>query len=132
MTATRIYLGLSVLIWLPYGLYLVFEPGYLAEAAGVVGTTPTGTTELRAMYGGLQAAVGVFAGFALLRPGHAPKVLLSVAFLAGGLFGARLLGLLLDGGGSTYTLGALGFEGLYTAASIALYRRDGGTPPGSA
>ena len=123
MTAARIYLGLSILIWLPYGLYLIFEPGYLADAAGVVGMTATGKTELRAMYGGLQASIGVFASFALLHPRHTSKVCLSVAFLAGGLFSARLLGLLLDGGGSAYTYGALSFEGIYTAVSIALYRR---------
>ena len=126
MTASRVYLGLSVLIWLPYGLYLIFEPGYLAEAAGVLATTPTGTTELRAMYGGLQGAIGVFAGFALMRPALARSVYVAVAFLAGGLFSARLLGLLMDGGGTGYTYGALGFEAVYTLVSIALFRRSGG------
>ncbi len=124
MTASRVYLGLSVLLWLPYGLYLIFDPSYLADAAGVVATTPTGSTELRAMYGGLQAAIGVFAGLALFRPVHAPKVYLAVAFLAGGLFSARLLGLLIDGGGGGYTYGALGFEAVYTVVSIVMNRRS--------
>ena len=33
----------------------------LAGAGGVEATTPTGTTEIRAMYGGLQAAIGLLA-----------------------------------------------------------------------
>ena len=49
--AARIFLALSALVWLLYGLYCLLVPGSLAEAAGVAATTPTGTTELRAMYG---------------------------------------------------------------------------------
>jgi hypothetical protein len=56
--AARIFLGLSALIWLPYGLLCFFQPAGLAESAGVTFTNATGATELRAMYGGLQAAIG--------------------------------------------------------------------------
>jgi hypothetical protein len=66
--ATRIFLVVSGLIWVPYGLYCFFQPGSLAEAAGVAFMSPTGETELRAMYGGLQAAVGTVAFAGALRP----------------------------------------------------------------
>ena len=60
----RIFLGLSALLWLAFGIGYFFVPGYLAgeDYAGVVAATATGKTELRAMYGGLElpaAAVDV-------------------------------------------------------------------------
>ena len=64
----RGFLIFSAIIWLPYGLYCFFQPGSLAEAAGVVATIPTATTELRAMYGGLQMAIGALALVSLARP----------------------------------------------------------------
>ena len=74
--ATRIFLLLSALLWLPYGIYCWLHPSALAEAAGVAFQSPTGSTELRAMYGGLQAALGfeftsAVIAFALLK--HSPK-----------------------------------------------------------
>ena len=54
----RIFLLVSTLVWLPYGIYCFFAPGFLAGAAGVAALSPTGRTELRAMYGGLQAGIG--------------------------------------------------------------------------
>jgi hypothetical protein len=51
----RIFFALTALVWLPYGIFCFFQPGYLAQAAGVTATSATGTIELRAMYGGLQA-----------------------------------------------------------------------------
>ena len=122
MTGTRIYLMLSVLLWLPYGLFCVFQPGYLSEAAGVVGSTPTGTTEIRAMYGGLQAGIGVMCGFALLRPNFAQPALTALCFLVGGLFLARLTGFVIDGSGSQYTYGTLVFESSYAIAAGWLAR----------
>ena len=64
----RIFLALSGLVWFPYGVYLFFQPGYLADAAGIVSTTATGNIELRAMYGGLQAGIGALAFAGALRP----------------------------------------------------------------
>ena len=109
----------SALIWLPYGLYCFFQPGVLAEAAGVVATTATGTTELRAMYGGLQTAIGALALAALVKPRLASGTLLSLVFLTGGLASARLLGFLMDGGWSSYTAGGLAFE--ISSCGLALY-----------
>ena len=67
MDRTRIFLAANVLLWLPYGLYCLAAPGFLAETAGVAATTPTGSTELRAMYGGLQATIGALSLAACLR-----------------------------------------------------------------
>ncbi len=121
--ATRIFLGLSALLWLPYGLYCFFAPASLAEAAGVVGSTATGTTELRAMYGGLQTALGLLLGLAAMRASLVRPALLAVAFATGGLGIARLFGLLLDGGLSSYTAMGLGFEFTSAAIAVALLRR---------
>ena len=116
--ATRIFLALSALLWLPYGVYCFAQPGSLAEAAGVAFQSPTGSTELRAMYGGLQIAIGALAGLAALRSALARSALLAIAFLTAGLGSARLLGVALDGGFSSYTAMGLGFE--FTSAVVAL------------
>jgi hypothetical protein len=122
VTGTRILLILSVLIWLPYGLYCTFVPGYLSEAAGVVGATPTGITEIRAMYGGLEAGVGAMCLFALLRPNFARSALIAVCFLTGGLFLARVIGFALDDSGSSYTYATLVFESSYALIAGVLAR----------
>ncbi len=108
--ATRVFLVLSVIVWLPYGLWCLLQPGFLEGAAGIASSTPTGSTELRAMYGGLQAAIGALALAALLRPGLVRPAVVALVFLPAGLFLGRLAGVTLDGGLSGYTAGALGFE----------------------
>ena len=117
--AVRVFLGLQALIWLPYGIFCFFQPGFLGGEgmAGVVAGTATGSTELRAMYGGLQAAIGALAGLALLRPGLVRPALVTIAFLTTGLAAARLSGAALDGAFSSYTLAGLGFE--VVSASLA-------------
>jgi hypothetical protein len=122
--ATRIFLVLSALLWLPYGVYCFAQPGSLAEAAGVAFQSPTGSTELRAMYGGLQIAIGALAGLAAWRAALARSALLAIAFLTAGLGSARLLGVALDGGLSSYTAMGLGFEFTSSAVAIALLSRS--------
>ena len=120
----------SAIIWLPYGVYCFFQPGALAEAAGVVGTSPTGTTELRAMYGGVQMAIGALALAAVFKPRLASGTLLTLVFVTGGLASTRLVGALIDDGFSGYTGGALGFEiVLCVLALIALGRSRPGPVP---
>ena len=120
---TKIFLALSTLVWLPYGLYCLFRPEALAGAAGVAFHSATGTTELRAMYGGLEAALGVLAGLALLRPSLVRPALVAIAFLTAGLATGRLIGVALDGNLSSYTATALAFELSSALIALALLRR---------
>ena len=127
--AARIFLGLSALLWLPYGLYCFIAPEFLATdgSAGVVAATATGSAELRAMYGGLQVAIGVLVGLAVFRPALVQPALLTTAFLTTGLGTARLTGALIDGGFSAYTWGGLGFE--IVSACVAWWLLSRGATP---
>ena len=107
---SRIFLALSTLLWLPYGLWCFVAPDFLAGSAGVSFLSPTGSTELRAMYGGLQAAIGALALAGALRAPMRRPALVSLGFLASGLALARLGGVTLDGGLSSYTAVGLAFE----------------------
>ena len=123
----RIFLFCEALIWLPYGLFLLFNPEYLIVATedGLLVGNPTGLSELRAMYGGLQAAIGVFCLWAVAKPRVATACLLLLSFLATGLLLGRFLGVFLDGSLSTYTTGALVFEGVTAAVALFFLRRRG-------
>lgn len=118
----RIFLILSAVVWLPYGIYSFFNPSYLATVGGVAFLSPTGSTELRAMYGGLQAALGALSLAGALRESLTRPALLTLAFLCSGLGSTRLLGLLLDGGLSGYTAAGLVFEFLSAGFAIRFLR----------
>lgn len=121
--AARWFLIASTLVWLPYGLYCWAQPGYLHDAAGVAIASQTGRTELRAMYGGLQAAIGLLTLLGILRPSLTATALTAVGTLCSGLFLARLSGVLLDGGVSAYTAFALVFESASALGGLSLARR---------
>jgi hypothetical protein len=122
--ASVIFLCVSALVWLPYGLFCFANPAFLVEAAGVAATSATGSTELRAMYGGLQAGIGALALVAMWREGLRSSALVCLAFLCGGLALARLAGAVLDAELSSYTLVGLGFEiGSAACAGACLWQR---------
>ncbi len=123
MLATRLFLAFSALVWLPYGIFCFFQPSFLNEAAGLLGTSPTATTEIRAMYGGLEAGIGAFCVWALVRPELARSALLMLCFTCGGLALTRTAGLVLDQSASGYTFGGLAFEVPSTIIAIILVRR---------
>ena len=108
--AARIFLGISAVLWLPFGLYCLFEPGFLAGAAGVGFTTATGSIDMRATYGGLTSALGAFALIGALRPGWTRQALITLAVACAGLGSARLLGVGLDGELTAWTMQALALE----------------------
>ncbi len=124
----RAYLVIAGLMWLAYGVYLLAVPQALAATAGVAATNLTGVIELRAMYGGLEMAVGTFAlicafGAGLLRSG-----LLGMGLACAGLGVTRLVSALAAGEFSTYTRQGLALELTLTALAVWLFlRRPRGT-----
>lgn len=116
--APQLFLGLSALLWLPYGVLCLLQPSFLEGAAGVAAITSTGTVELRAMYGGLQAAIGALCALGCLSPAWRSHALVALGFLTAGLGLARLAGVFLGGGLSSYTTMALVLE--YASAGLAL------------
>ena len=119
--AARIFLAIFGLFSLPYGIYCFVDPAFLAPFAGVAATTTTGTIEIQAMYGGLQAGFGALALFGALRVEHLRSVLLSTAFLVTGLGLFRLLGAMRAGELSSYTVQGLAFEIPSAMIAIGLY-----------
>jgi uncharacterized protein DUF4345 len=121
--AARLFLLLCAIVWLPYGLYCLAQPDSLAAAAGIVSASHTGTIELRAMYGGLQAAVGTLCLVAAVRAELLRPALICLAFLCSGLALARLSGAALEREVSSYTAFGLGFETLSAVLSIGFLLR---------
>jgi hypothetical protein len=119
----RWFLALSALGWFPYGLYCFFAPGALANGAGVTFVSATGATELRAMYGGLQAALGLLAFTGMQRESLRRPALITLFTVTAGLGSARLLGALSDGAWSGYTLMGLVFEWGSAAWAGSILRR---------
>jgi hypothetical protein len=120
----RSFLGLSSLLWLGYGLFCFARPVVLDGVAGVAASSTTGTVELRAMYGGLQTALGALLLLGALRPGFTRPALLALAFLCAGLGAARLLGALAASEISSYTGQAIALElGSFAIAAFLLGRR---------
>jgi hypothetical protein len=127
--AARIFLAIFGLLSLLYGIYCFLQPGFLAEFAGVGALSTTGTVELQAMYGGLQAGFGALALFGALRPAYAPTILLATAFQCAGLGTFRLLGALGAGEFSAYTSQGIAFELGSTLIALVLWRAASQSAP---
>jgi hypothetical protein len=108
--ATRVFLALSGVAWLLFGALGFFQPGSLEQSAGVSSLTPTGTIELRAMYGGLPLGIGALALVAVRRPAFVRSALVALVFLCAGLGVARLLASAAASELSSYTAMALVLE----------------------
>ncbi len=118
-TAERYFLIVSTLIWLPYGIFCFFQPGFLEGVAGVSALSVTANIELRAMYGGLQCAIGVLAALAVVREDLRCPALVTLGFLTAGLGLSRLAGAALEGEVSIYTGSAIAFE--LVSATVAAW-----------
>jgi hypothetical protein len=106
----RFFLIVAGLLWLAYGVYMLFAPGLLAQIAGISASTTTGAIELRAMYGGLETAVGALVLTGAFVTSLRRAGLLVVAFLCSGLGATRLVSALAAGEFSSYTLQGLSLE----------------------
>ncbi|MDG2307838.1 MAG: DUF4345 family protein [Candidatus Binatia bacterium] len=110
MSGIQIFLLLEALLWVPYGIYCLLVPGVLADGATVTATSATGVTELRAMYGGLQFAIGAGCIWGAVSEDLERSAVWMLFLLTSGIGTARVIGLGLDGGMGAYTSLALVFE----------------------
>ena len=121
--AAKIFLGLNALIFVGYGLMCLASPAVVADQTGIQLATGVASTEVRAMYGGLQTAVGLLALAGAMRPALQPSVLFTLMFLFFGLASGRIIGILVDPDPGSYNFTAAAFETSFGAISAALLAR---------
>ena len=118
---TRIFLSVTGLVFLAYGIACALDPALPARLAGLDIRGGDGYAEMGAMYGGLQSGAGLFLILAAFRPGLRHGALLFLA-LGVGLLAALRAGSALrtEDAVSAYTWGALLFESLVSALAVWL------------
>ncbi len=120
----RVFLVVAGLMWLAYGIYMFLAPGALAATAGLGALNATGAIELRAMYGGLEGAVGLLALWGAFDLRLRLAGLAALAFTCTGLGAIRLTSAILAGEFSTYTKQGLGLEIPLSLLAIWLLARE--------
>lgn len=122
MKYAKPYLIFTVLVWLPWGLMCVFDLTLIADIIGVSGITASGKSDLRAMYGGVQTAVGLIAALALYDTRFFPNLLFTLAFVGSCLALSRSYGLFVDDSSTAYTWGVMAYEYFAAISSLVWLR----------
>jgi len=116
---SKIVLWLAAIGFTPYGFMCLIEPSTATDYAGLTMTNGDAFVEISAMYGGLQAGLGLLCLLGALKPKFSRTGLTAVAFVIGGLVIGRSVGFSVGSDPVTnYTYGALAFEWVLTILSI--------------
>ena len=113
------FLGAQLAVWVGYGLFCLIAPGFVLDITGLSSESSRGIAEVRAMYGGLQTAVGVVALIGLRSTAWRPQMLTVLGILTLGLGIARLFGIVADGAADVYHSPAVVFE--FATGVLCLY-----------
>jgi hypothetical protein len=96
------------------GLVCATATETLTGMAGIT-ATPSGVTDLRAVYGGFQIGLGVFLLWCRSDPARIPAGLLALGLAVGSLGALRVIGLLVDGEPNAFHAANLTIEAATTA-----------------
>jgi len=132
MKFSRIVLALSGLVFMGFGVAFLFWPSQMTLRVGIPLVTMTGTTDVRAIYGGLEIGFGVFLLVAAARRTWVIPGLLATLCTLAGMGLSRALGIALDGGPDSITSALLASEvsgAAITLLALLLERRGSGTAP---
>ncbi len=105
-----------------YGLACLFSPSIVAGYTGIRLPDASAATEVAAMYGGLQAGLGVLFAFCGSRSAWVQPGLLVMVVLIGSLALGRTVGLLVHGL-SDYNLAALAYESVTALLAVVALRK---------
>jgi len=121
MTLARIVLGVSGLLFAGYGFACLISPDLPAGYAGIELPGASGATEVVAMYGGLQLAMGILFLRTAAVPANVMLGLIVLVTLVGGLALGRAFGLMVHGA-SEYNIGAIAYEASTTILGVVSIR----------
>ncbi|MEH6551862.1 MAG: DUF4345 family protein [Pseudomonadales bacterium] len=94
MLPARLFLAFTGIMLLPYGLVCFYDPALPASYFGVSLGESGGPVEFMAMYGGLQAAIGLYCLRGAISKSYTLESVRVAVFIFAGLGFARLAGLI--------------------------------------
>ena len=112
--SVRIFFILNALVWIGYSGVCLGYPELLADLGVFAQTGWIEQVEVRAMYGGAQMGIGLFALASALHKKHQTTAILFFFFLFLGLALTRAVGMYIDGPSSAF---AVSFDGTMNPAS---------------
>jgi hypothetical protein len=146
---TQVFLATNSLFWLPWGLInLIWPTAWAGEVIPGMDvydlSSAVARTEVRAMYGGLQMAIGIFALLGAFRPKYRDSAFVFFLLALTGLALCRLVGLMVEGERIYLSFSTTIAPGQYNQVGLAMYelpnmilawalfllrpRREAGTP----
>ena len=133
MEYVKPYLLFNVFVWVPWGLICIFNLAKIQAVIGVTSISPSGSTDIRVMYGGVQLAIGLMAAFAMYDDRHLKGFVHALAFIGCTMAVSRAYGLVVDGSSTFYTWGVLLYEasaGVSAVLWLKFLSRQSGDGPG--
>jgi len=130
-TALVFFLGYNALVWMIWGAICLFTPqawsGQVIPGMNVFDLgSATARTEVRAMYGGLQVAIGALALIAVFKPQHRDTTLLFYVLALSGLALSRIYGLVMEDSQEIFVFSLSGVTSeTYNQIGLAMYEFPG-------
>jgi hypothetical protein len=121
----RAVLAVVAIIFIPFGVWALWDPGAVAGLTQVQLPTPTAIADGRAVYGGLTLGLGVFFALCAMRPELVQPGLWAVLLTVAGPFLGRLAGVIADGAGTAETYRTLVWEFAIAALAAVSLARGG-------
>jgi len=110
MLFARIVLTATGLMFFIHGLVCFIHPATIGIESGLAMPTPGSVIEVRAEYGGLPMALGLFFLAAAMQKIQVRTGLLVMVTALGGYASARVVAVLLSGEVDSYNLAAIAYE----------------------
>jgi hypothetical protein len=124
--ALILFFSLNSLVWIPWGIICLFTPeawsGQVIPGMTVFDLShAVARTEVRAMYGGLQIAIGLLALIAIFKPRHRETALLFYVMALSGLALSRVYGLVMEGSTEIIRFGFTVTADNYNQVGLGMY-----------
>jgi hypothetical protein len=121
-----LFLAANSLFWLPWGLINLIWPeswsGEVIPGMNVYDlSSAVARTEVRAMYGGLQMAIGIFALLGAFRPRYRDAAFMFFLLALTGLALCRLAGMIVEGERTYLSFSTAIAPGQYNQVGLAMY-----------